>query len=245
MNIVAIIQARMGSTRLPGKILLDIEGKPMLWHVVNRLKHNKLINEIVIATTNDKKDEKTVNFCKDNKIYCYRGSQEDVLDRYYQGAKDYNADIVVRITSDCPLIDPAITDEVISCYLDNQGNIDYVSNTIKRTYPWGMDTEVISFKALEKCWQEAKEKHQREHVTPYIYEHPGIFNLMNLENKEDLCNLRLTVDEKKDLELVRKIYAKLYKGKDIFFMEDIIKLLENSPELREINRDIKQKAFKQ
>ena len=244
MHIVAIVQARMGSTRLPGKILLDIEGKPMLWHVVNRLSYSKLINEIVIATTNDKKDDETANFCKDNRSYCYRGNQEDVLDRYYQAAKIHSADIVIRITSDCPLIDPAITDEVASYYLDNQENVDYVSNTIKRTYPRGMGTEVISFKALEKCWQEAKKKHQREHVTPYIYEHPEIFNLSNIENKRDLSDLRLTVDEEKDLELIRKIYAKLYKESDIFFMEDIIKLFENNPYLRGINREVKQKVVK-
>ncbi len=244
MNIVAIVQARMNSTRLSGKILLNIKGKPMLWHVVNRLKHSKLINEIVVATTNDKKDDETAIFCEDNKICFYRGKQEDVLDRYYQAARIHNADIVVRITSDCPLIDPVITDKVVSSYLGNREIVDYVSNTIKRTYPRGMDTEVMSFQALEKCWQEAKEKHQREHVTPYIYEHPEIFNLSNLENKRNLSDLRLTVDEEKDLELVRKIYIKLYKENNVFFIEDIIKLFENNPDLEEINRDIQQKALK-
>ncbi|MCF7917298.1 MAG: glycosyltransferase family protein [Candidatus Omnitrophica bacterium] len=242
---IAIIQARMGSTRLPGKILKDIKGRSMLWHVVDRVDYSNLIDKIVIATTEDKEDDKIENFCKTNNVYFYRGNQEDVLDRYYQTAKNYQADLIIRITSDCPLIDPCIIDKAITHYLDNEEKADYVSNTLERTYPRGMDVEVFPFRALEIAWQKAKEEYQREHVTPYIYENPDTFNLSCIKNENDLSYLRLTVDEEKDLELVREIYKKLYQKYNIFYLKDILGLFKKYPELELINKEVKQKNIKQ
>jgi len=241
-NIVAIIQARMGSTRLPGKILEDIEGKPMLWHVVNRIGFSKMINKIVVATTLNKIDDLVENLCKKNNVDCYRGSEVDVLDRYYNAAKEWCADVVVRITSDCPLIDPMVADKVILAYLKNENSFDGSSNTIKRTYPHGLDVEVISYDTLERACEEAKKDYQREHVTIYIYENPSKFKILNVENNKDLSCLRWTVDEKKDLEFVREIY-KLLHNKSMFLMDDIIDLLERNPSIKEINKDVEQKKI--
>jgi spore coat polysaccharide biosynthesis protein SpsF len=235
----------MGSTRLPGKVLKDIEGKSMLWHVINRVNYSNLIDEIVIATTDAKEDDEIEKFCKNNDFYFYRGSQEDVLDRYYQTAKFYKVDLIVRITADCPLISPEIIDKVIKYYLDNKEKVDYVSNTLERTYPRGMDVEVFSFKALETAWQKAKKQHQREHVTPYIYENSDTFNLSCIKNEKDLSPLRLTVDEEKDLELVKEIYKRLDRKGSIFYLKDIVKLLAKHPELKLMNEEVKQKSINQ
>jgi spore coat polysaccharide biosynthesis protein SpsF len=235
----------MGSTRFPGKILKDIQGKPMLWHVINRVNYSNLIDKIVIATTDNKEDDKIEGFCKTNDISSYRGSQKDVLDRYYQVARIYQVDLIIRITSDCPLIDPDIIDKAIEHYLNNKEKVDYVSNTLERTYPRGMDAEVFSFGVLEKVWQKAKKQYEREHVTPYIYENPDTFNLSCIKNENDLSYLRLTVDEEKDLELVIGIYKKLYKKNNIFYLEDIVKLFEEYPELKSVNETVKQKNIKQ
>jgi len=242
-NIIAIIQAHMGSTRLPGKVLIDIIGKPMLWHVVSRVRYAEHINNLVIATTTNRNDDKIVDFCKLYNIDCYKGSEEDVLDRYYQTAKFWQADSIVRITSDCPLIDPKIINKVISVYLENKDNIDGASNTIRRTYPRGLDVEVISFRTLEKVWKEAKKDYQREHVTIYIYEHAKQFKLYSVENDENLAHHRWTVDEEKDLEFVKEVYERLYKEGKIFLMEDVIDLLKREPHLKEINKDVKQKEL--
>ena len=166
----------MGSTRLPGKVLMELEGKPLLQRVVERVKRAKKIDEIIIATTKNKEDKKLTEFAEKLKVKSYAGSEDDVLDRYYQAAKKFGAENIVRITSDCPLIDPEIVDDIISYYLNN--DFDYVSNTISPTYPDGLDTEVFSFKALERAWKEAKKGFEREHVTPYINRHPEIRKLV-------------------------------------------------------------------
>jgi spore coat polysaccharide biosynthesis protein SpsF len=241
MRTVVIIQARMGSTRLPGKALMKIEDKPMLWHVINRLKYCKLVNEIVVATSVNKNDDLIEKYCKQNHIICSRGSEDDVLARYYEAAKKYEANIIVRITSDCPLIDPKIVDLVIQKHKEK--SVDYTSNTLKRTFPRGLDVEVFDFNALEKAFIETKEPYQREHVTVYIYEHPELFKVYSVENNQDLSCLRLTVDEEKDLEFVGEVYKRLY-SKKIFFMEDILKVLDNEPSLVEINKEVKQKIIK-
>jgi len=242
-NIIVIIQARMGSTRLPGKILKDIEGKSMLWHVVNRARYSKNINKIIIATTTNKDDDQVEDFCKTHNIVFYRGSENDVLDRYYKTAKLWDADIIVRITSDCPLIDPEVIDKVIYSYLKNKNNFNGASNIIKRTYPRGLDTEVISFNTLERVWKEAKEDYQREHVTAFIYECGRMFKLYSVKNDEDLSHYRWTVDEEKDLKFVREIYKLLYIEEKIFLMKDILSLLERKPFLRDINKDVGQKEI--
>lgn len=241
-NIVAIVQARMGSTRLPGKVLMDIMGKPMLWHVVSRLRFSKLLDKIVIATSVNSKDDLIEDFCKANGIFFYRGKEEDVLDRYYETAKAFNAKHIVRITSDCPLIDPKVIDLVLECHISYQP--DYTSNTIKRTFPRGLDTEVFTFTALEKVYREANEYYQREHVTVYFYEHPQLFKLHNVENNKDFSYLRWTVDVEEDLLFVKEIYKRLYEEGNIFLMKDILMVLNREPNLLEINKDVKQKSIK-
>ena len=236
-HIIGIIQARMGSNRLPGKVMLDVSGKPMLWHVINRVRHSKNIDNIVIATTNLTEDKQIVQLADEVGVYCYAGSQNDVLDRYYQAALKYDSDVVVRITADCPLIDPDVIDEMIEFFLGH--GFDYVSNTIKPTYPDGLDTEVFSFSALEKAWNEAVLASEREHVTPYIKKNPHLFKIKNYEHGIDLPDMRWTVDEDRDLEFVRKIYTELYtQPNKVFCMEDVLELLNRCPELMELNSGI-------
>jgi spore coat polysaccharide biosynthesis protein SpsF len=235
-KIVAIIQARMGSTRLPGKVMMDIVKKPMLWRVINRVKHAKRLNDIVIATTALNEDKQILELASEMRVKGYAGSEDDVLDRYYQAAIIYNADIIVRITADCPLIDPNVIDRAIEFYLNH--DFDYVSTGIKPTYPDGLDTEVFSFITLERAWKEATLASEREHVTPYIRKNPQIFNIKNLENDKDLSYMRWTVDEERDLEFVREVYKRLYKEGDIFYMEDILNLLKTHSGLMDINKGI-------
>lgn len=234
-KVVAIIQARMSSTRLPGKVLMDIAGKPMLWHVVHRVSQARLVDEVVIATSSKKSDDPIVAFARKNNIPCFRGSEEDVLDRFYQAAKAYQADVIVRITADCPLLDPAVVDKVVAAYL--QGDYDYVSNTFRYTYPDGLDVEVFSFDSLELAWREAKTAVEREHVTPYI-RNSSQLRLGSVEHERDLSsfNYRWTVDEERDLEFVREIYRRM--GRDLFSMEEVILLLEQDPQLSTTNSDI-------
>ena len=216
--ISSIIQARITSTRLPNKVLMDIEGKPMVLRVVERLRMSKMIDLLILAIPDTKENDILESFCKTNKIKYFRSSEEDVLKRYYLTAKHYNVDTIVRITSDCPFIDPVITDKIIKEHIKSK--TDYTSNVIKRTFPRGFDTEVFSFFALEKSYNKTKEKYQREHVTPYFFENPNIFSLHNVVYKKDYSDIRLTVDTKEDMELARKIYNH-FKDK-MFFLEDII-----------------------
>lgn len=242
MNVVCIIQARMGSTRLPGKVLKKICGKTVLEHDIDRLRRITNINRIVIATTILEKDNAVVNEAERLGITYFRGSEEDVLSRYYYTAKENNADAIVRVTSDCPLIDSEISEKIIQFYLNNTEKYDYVSNTIDRTYPRGLDTEVFSFKTLEKAFNEAETQRDREHVTPYIWDNPNTFRIYQYKNEIDYSHLRWTLDTVEDFKLIESIYNYLYteKGND-FVMEDIVQLLKNYPELEEINKNIQQK----
>ena len=233
--IVAIVQARTGSTRLPNKILEDISGKPLLEHVLDRVQLSRLIDRIIIATTTEEKDHVILEMGQSWGIDNYTGSEEDVLDRFYQAAKIYGAETVVRITPDDPFKDPEVIDRVIGYYLEHKDNLDYVSNTIKATYPEGLDVEVFSFDALERAWQEAEKPSEREHVTPYICNHPELFRLANVENDEDLSHLRWTLDTEADLRFTREVYARLYHGQ-VFLMKDILTLLRAEPELAQINQ---------
>jgi len=232
-KIIAIIQVRLDSSRFPKKALSQLIDKPMIIHVIDRAKQSKHIDQLVVATSTRKIDDPIIDVVSKQGISVFRGSADDVLDRYYKAAKKYHADIIVRITGDCPLIDPVIIDKVIQCYID--GKYDYVSNTIDQTYPDGLDTEVFSYKALEKTWKEAKLLSEREHVTPYIVNHPEKFKLINVRNDVDLSHMRWTVDYEKDLEYVKEIYGRLYKKDSIFLMDDILQLLEKNPELNKIN----------
>jgi spore coat polysaccharide biosynthesis protein SpsF len=239
LKVVAIIQARVGSTRLPGKVLKDLEGETVLARVVGRLRRARLITELLVATTDRPADDAIVKECRSLSVSVSRGDQDDVLDRYFRAAQLAEAHVVVRITSDCPLIDPEITDKTIAAFLEARP--DYASNCLALTYPRGLDTEVMSLAALGRAWQEALKPYEREHVTPYIYEHPAEFTLLSVADDADHSGHRWTVDTPEDLEFVRAVYAR-FKN-DTFLWRDVIGLLEREPALMELNRFVKQKAL--
>ena len=234
LKVVAIIQARMGATRLPGKVLADIAGRPMLWHVVNRACRAKLLGGVVVATSVDPLDDPVVAFCEQEGTPCFRGSEDNVLDRYYQAARWIGADPIVRITADCPLLDPNVVDSVVKYFME--GDYDYVSNTGPPTFPDGLDTEVFSSKALERAWREAKWQSEREHVTSYMRKHPELFRIGNVTYPQDLSSMRWTVDEPQDLEFVRTVYDHLESMSS--GMADVLDVLRRHPELMEINASI-------
>ena len=236
MNVIAIIQARMGSTRLPGKVLLNLEDKTALEHVIRRVKSSEYVDDIVVATTISKDDLRIVEVCAHLGINVYCGSENDVLDRYYQAAKLFKAENIVRITSDCPVIDSKIIDEVICLHLKN--NVDYTSNTLNETYPDGEDVEVFTFASLKKAWDNAKLASEREHVTPYIRNNPDIFKHTSLEYKNDLSQKRWTLDNAEDLDFLRLIYKYLYNKDQLFGMDDILALISEKPEIETINQHI-------
>jgi len=242
LNVVAIIQARIGSTRLPGKVLKKINDKVVLDYVIDRLKNCKNIDEIVLAITTNKNDGILEAYAKNKKINFIRGSEEDVLSRYYEAAKKFNAKVIVRITSDCPLIDPNIVDRIIEKHLENKA--DYTANTIEKTYPRGLDAEVFNYDILKVANKLGKEKYHREHVTPYIKEHSEKFKLQNIEaeGKIKRPDIRITVDTQEDLELITKIISH-FDDLD-FTTEDVIDFLDRNPELLKINENIKQKEVK-
>jgi len=235
MKIIAIIQARLGSTRLPGKVLLDLEGKTVLEHVIDRVRASKYIDDIVVATTIQKGDLKIVNLCSNNGTSVYCGSENDVLDRFYQAARLFQAEHIVRITSDCPLIDPMVIDEVIKLHLAEKA--DYTSNTLKETYPDGQDTEIFTFEALKESWKNASLTSEREHVTPYMRKNQD-FKCINLESKVDLSNKRWTLDNPEDYEFIKLIYKNLYNKNRFFNMNEILKFINNNPEIEGINKSI-------
>lgn len=244
MKIGAIIQARMGSTRLAGKVMKEIKGKTVLQHVIERVQQSKLVDEIVIATTLHERDNAIEKEALKCGVKVFRGSEDDVLSRYYYAAKENGIDIVIRITSDCPLIDPFVIDEIINSYLN--GNHEIATNAgadlSQRTYPRGLDTEVFSFKDLESAFNNAKETYQREHVTPYIYENSK--NALFYKNKVNYSKYRWTLDTEEDFELIYNIYDRLYTGTHNFYLKEIIELFNQEPELYQINEHIEQKKLK-
>ena len=243
IRVVAIIQARMGSTRLPGKILKKVQGKTLLEIQLERLQQSTLIEQIIVATTTQAQDDVVVDVCKELAINFYRGSEEDVLSRYYEAAVAFDANVIVRLTSDCPLIDPVIVDEVIEIYARQQDTIDYVSNTLERTYPRGLDVEVFSFEALEKAYEEAVLQRDREHVTAYFYSNPDVFKIDHVKGEQDYSHFRWTVDTPEDCELIELILNELYEDKQLFYMQDVIQLLTRYPEWNDINAHIEQKKL--
>lgn len=244
MKIGAIIQARMGSTRLPEKVMKNLKGKTVLDHVIERVKQSELIDEIIIATTTHERDAVIESEALRCRVKAFRGSEDDVLSRYYYAAKENNLDVVVRITSDCPLIDPTVLDEIIDFYLKN--NYEIVSNAgsdlSNRTYPRGLDTEIFSFEVLENAFNNSKEKYQREHVTPFIYEKAT--KVFYYKNDIDYSKYRWTLDTDEDFKLITEIYRQLYHGKHDFYLNDIVSLFERHPELRDINAHIEQKKIR-
>jgi spore coat polysaccharide biosynthesis protein SpsF len=259
-HIVAIIQGRMTSSRLPGKILADIAGQPMLQRVFARTSRAASVSQTLFATTTDPSDDPVAQYCDFSGIPFTRGSLYDVLDRYYQTAKQAKADVVVRITADCPVIDPALIDECVNTLLD--GEYDFVCNRLPppwhRTYPIGLDVEACTFKVLEKAWKEAKEPHHREHVMPYFYEgveltrqsrtlETGVslrgFNIALLHHTTDFGDYRWTVDTPEDLEFIRQVYAR-FDGRDDFSWKEILDLVHNQPDLMKINAGVQHKTLK-
>jgi len=232
--IVAIVQARMGSSRLPGKTIADVAGRPLLWHVVERVGCARRVDKVVVATTDQPSDDVIAAFCDVERIPCVRGSETDVLDRFYKTAQANGADIVVRITADCPLIDPTVIDKVIARF--QVGDCDYVSNALRYTYPDGLDAEAFSFFALERAWREAKKPSEREHVTPYLRTEK--FRTANVESESPvpLGRYRWTVDYPADLEFVRRIYE-AFSGNNHFGYQDIFHLLKERPELATIQAE--------
>jgi spore coat polysaccharide biosynthesis protein SpsF len=241
-DVIAIVQARMGSTRLPGKVLLDLAGKPMLVQDIERIQRVKKIDDIVIATTIKSDDDKIISLCRDYGWNFFRGSENDVLDRYYQAAREYHAKTIVRITSDCPLIEPTIVDQVIDKFTSVEPNVDYVSNCFPiRTYPRGLDTEVMSFSALERCWKEDTNPLFREHVTEYLLHNVDQFRILEVNNDTDLSHMRWTVDTPEDFDFVSQVYH--YFGETRFSWRDILDLLNEHSELQDINKNIQQKEI--
>jgi len=238
-----IIQTRMGSTRLPGKVMLDLYGKPVICHVIERIKQSKEIDDIILATTTLAQDDVIEEQAEKNHIKCFRGSVDDVLSRYYYCAVEYKLKTVVRITSDCPLIDPFVTDSIIKCFKNNQYDIaTNASPDLKnRTYPRGLDTEVLSFDLLKNAFDNAREKYQREHVTPYIYEKAE--NIYYYKDSKDFSNYRWTLDTYEDFELIKTIYKNLYRSKHDFYYKDILTLIEKYPYISKINESVQQKKL--
>jgi spore coat polysaccharide biosynthesis protein SpsF len=232
-----IIQARMGSTRLPGKVMEKVDDTNIvLDYVINQVKFSKKIKKIIVATTILPEDDVICEYLDSQKICFFRGSSEDVLDRYYQCAKKFSLNNIVRITADNPLIDPNVIDLIVDEYEKNK--CDYASNTIHRTFPYGTEVEVFSFESLEKAWKNAKKHSEREHVTPFMYDSQNGFVLINTEYYEDLSYLRYTVDKMEDLKLVKKIIENI--SKKPILIQDIIELYKNKSEIFKINENIKQ-----
>ena len=278
-RILAIIQARMSSRRLPGKVLLDIAGQPMLVRVVERVQRAETVDEVVVATTSDPSDNAVEALCKGRGYLYSRGSAHDVLDRYYHAGRQFGGEVIIHITADCPLIDPGVIDIVVNAFLgrdvvsrqppsissrqsklsvqrsevrqqksiveEKSAPWDFAANRLpppwKRTFPIGLDTEVCTFRALERAWREASEPHQREHVMPYLYEREGRFRVLLVDHDPDYGALRWTVDTSEDLDLVRQIYAQ-FEGREDFTWYEILNLFQRHPELAQINTDVQHKT---
>ena len=247
-KIVAIIQARMAASRLPGKVLKLLGHLPVLGWVVARTRRAALIDEVVVATTIDPSDDPVAAYCQEEGIAFTRGSMPDVLDRYYQAAKAHQADVVVRLTADCPFIDPAMLDDNLRTFLGADPRLDFAANRMPppftRTIPIGLDAEYCWFEGLETIWKEAREKHQREHVMPYFYEHPERFNVLHIIHEPDYGDLRWTVDTPQDLELLRKIITH-FPGRDDFSWQDVLAVVQAHPELTEINAGTHHKDYRE
>ena len=235
MTIGCIIQARMGSTRLPGKVLMDVtKEKPVLYYVINQLKHCKSIEEIIVATTTLQEDDKIVQFCMDNKVSCFRGDSKNVLERHYRCAEKFSLSKIIRMPSDKPLLDPEVVDQIVEVF--NSNSYDYVTNFLPSTFPGGTEVEVLSFDSLKKSWGNAALPSEKEHVTNYIYNNRNDFRIFNVVNSEDLSNFRWAVDRIEDLRLVREIVSKIHKNP--ILIKDILELFKNEPNLVEINKQV-------
>lgn len=230
---LAILQARTSSRRLPGKVLKPILGKPMLEWQIARIRRAKTIETLVVATSERKEDDPIEALSKQLGIACFRGSLNDVLDRYYQCATSYSAEHVVRLTGDCPLSDPEVIDQVVNYHMN--GNYDYTSNALEPTWPHGLDVEAVRFKSLAEAHAEARLPSEREHVTLFLYKNPDRYRIGSITRKTDLSDFRVTVDEPEDFEVVTQIYGHLYPKNPDFTLEDIVTFLRGNPRLRNLN----------
>lgn len=242
-QIVAVIQARMGSSRLPGKVMLDIVGRPMLSHVVRRARLAKVIDRVVVATSDEAADDPIQAFCRSEGVDSYRGDPTDVLDRVYRASRAHHADVVVRITADCPLLDPSLVDQAVLALVNGGDAVDFVANRLPydRTYPIGLDVETCRIRDLESVWREANEPYQREHVMPFFYENPDRFRVKLLHAEADYGNLRWTVDSPEDLRLIREIYKRFSPRLD-FGWREVLDLVHQEPSLLEINANVRHKT---
>lgn len=235
--ISAIIQARTTSTRLPGKIFLPIKGKPLIWHVCNRLTFCKEIDEIIVATTNDISDDQVESWCQENSINFFRGSLDNVLKRYYEAAKKFNAKTIIRITCDDPFKDAQVIDDMIKIFYEK--NLDFLTNNNPPSFPEGLDVEIFSYEALEIAVMNAESDFEQEHVTQYFYRNQDKFKLDNFSYNKDISEIRLTVDTQKDLDVACAIYDHLYQDKKYFDLNAIINFITTNNDILQINQDVK------
>lgn len=244
MSVNAIIQARCGSTRFPNKVFALIDGQPLLHHVVNRLTYAKTLDDIVVATTVNAQDDAIEQWCREHQVHCFRGSEEDVLNRYFSASEAFPSDYVVRITADDPFKEPAVIDAVVNKLVD--GGYDHVTNNLPPSFPEGLDCEAFTKAALDRSEREAETAFEREHVTQYIYHHPEIFRIGNVSNGVDLSSLRWTIDKDADLEMVRAVYAHRDKSRSgILLMDEILAILEAYPEIARMNSAVERSAMYQ
>ena len=244
MSVNAIIQARCGSTRFPNKVFALIDGQPLLYHVVNRLTYAKTLDDIVVATTVNAQDDAIEQWCREHQVHCFRGSEEDVLNRYFSASEAFPSDYVVRITADDPFKEPAVIDAVVNKLVN--GGYDHVTNNLPPSFPEGLDCEAFTKAALDRSEREAETAFEREHVTQYIYHHPEIFRIGNVSNGVDLSSLRWTIDKEADLEMVRAVYAHRDKSRSgILLMDEILAILEAYPEIARMNAAVERSAMYQ
>ena len=238
-----LVQARMGSRRLPGKVLKPVLGKPLLVYLLERLRRVSTSHEIIVATTIDSADQAIADVCQAFPVSCFRGSQEDVVLRYYDAAVAHKLDVIVRITADGPLIDPEVVEKTLRFYLEHPLSYDYVSNYLERTYPRGMDCEVFPFRVLKEVHEQSSSFLDREHVSTYIYRNPHRYRLGNVAYKENQSFHRWNVDTQEDYELVQKVIESLYLQNPKFSLEDCLALIKTNPEWSDINRRSRKKVY--
>ncbi len=235
MAVLGVVQVRMRSSRLPGKAMADIEGRPMTWHIVNRLRHAELLEDVVIAVPEGKDDGPIRQMAEAESIRYFAGSEADLIDRLYKTALKFSADAIVRVTGDCPLVDAGVVNSMVQVFVDRAGRIDYVTNSRPPTYPHGLDAEIYTTATLQRLWIEIEDPLYREWFPVYLWEHENQYRTHNLRYNRDLSHLRWTVDYEEDLRFVREIYRRLSGRGQVFGMEDVLRVLEAEPDLMEIN----------
>lgn len=243
LRVAVIVQARMGSSRLPGKSLIEVRGTPLLFYLVERLKRCRNVHEIVIATTTESQDQVLVDYATSLGVKVVCGDGENVLSRYGLAANSIDCDLIIRVTGDCPLMDPQVIDNMVDAFLLKKDRLDYLSNTLKRTFPRGLDVEIFTKAALEIALKEAKTMAEKEHVTPYFYQHPEKFRLENYLYENDESRHRWTVDTKEDFELIKRMLDALYPIKPDFNLKDMLDLIKKHPDWEALNQHVEQKSL--